>query len=367
MKNPAIIGLLILGITGAGLAADGQEAPISLEAAREHGRAESRFLKESTAESTSTPSDAVPASNVAAFRESVEPVLKKSCLACHGPEKSEGRLRIDQLNPDLLTGPDVERWREVFGAISKSEMPPEDAAEYALADADRGRIVDWLTEELRAASLVRRNIKEHSSFRRLTNYEYNYALQDLLGLPYNLANNLPPESTSEDGFKNSSELLQMSVMQFQIYRETALKALKRATVSGERPPAVTYIISMPEEFEKAAPKKEEAATDAGEKKKRKPRNQHELFHVETGEIIDFFGGEAYSLRRMELWDGPLLLGTHRVQLHADGHAFIVTSLSHGQAAYQEHLKVLLTHTRLKGIQWINFNHFQVEITTIEPG
>ena len=36
MKNPAILGLLILGITGAGLAADGQEAPISLEAAREH-------------------------------------------------------------------------------------------------------------------------------------------------------------------------------------------------------------------------------------------------------------------------------------------------------------------------------------------
>ncbi len=291
MKNPAIIGLLILGIMGAGLAADGQEAPISLEAAREHGRAESRFLKESTAEATSTPSDAVPASNVAAFRESVEPVLKKSCLACHGPEKSEGRLRIDQLNPDLLTGPDVERWREVFGAISKSEMPPEDAAEYALADADRGRIVDWLTEELRAASLVRRNIKEHSSFRRLTNYEYNYALQDLLGLPYNLANNLPPESTSEDGFKNSSELLQMSVMQFQIYRETALRALKRATVSGARPPAITYIISMPEEFEKAAPKKEEAATDAGQKKKRKPRNQHELFHVETGESKPFAGGK----------------------------------------------------------------------------
>ena len=94
---------------------------------------------------------------------------------------------------------------------------------------------------------------------------------------------------------------------------------------------------------------------------------HLLTQVYNEAIIDFFGGEAYSLRRMELWDGPLLLGTHRVQLHADGHAFIVTSLSHGQAAYQEHLNVLLTHARLKGIQWINFNHSQVEITTIEPG
>ena len=130
-------------------------------------------------------------------------------------------------------------------------MPPEDEPDYALADADRGNIVDWLSEELNKASLVRRNSKEHSSFRRLTKYEYNYALQDLLGLPYALANKLPPETASEDGFKNSSELLQMSAMQFETYREIGLKALKRATVSGERPQAVTYIISMQEEMEKA--------------------------------------------------------------------------------------------------------------------
>lgn len=40
---------------------------------------------------------------------------------------------------------------------------------------------------------------------------------------------------------------------------------------------------------------------------------------------------------------------------------------HDQAAYQEHLNVLLGHTRLKSIQWINLNHSQVEITTIAPG
>ncbi|MFN6107255.1 MAG: DUF1587 domain-containing protein, partial [Planctomycetaceae bacterium] len=66
-----------------------------------------------------------------------------------------------------------------------------------------------------------------------------------------LANKLPPETASEDGFKNSSELLQMSVMQFETYRELALKSLKRATVTGERPPAVTYSISMQEEMDRA--------------------------------------------------------------------------------------------------------------------
>lgn len=84
-------------------------------------------------------------------------------------------------------------------------------------------------------------------------------------------------------------------------------------------------------------------------------------------LVDFFGGEAHCTRRMELWSGPLLLGTHRVQLHADGHAFIVTALSQDQAAYHEHLNVLLAHAKLKSIQWINLNHSRVEITTVEPG
>jgi len=118
----------------------------------------------------------------------------------------------------------------------------------------------------------------HSSFRRLTKYEYNYALQDLLGLPYALANKLPPETSSEDGLKNSSELLQMSAMQFETYREIGLKALKRATVSGERPQAVTYIISMQEEMTKAASEKEVKTFEKSHESYRKHRNQQHLFN-----------------------------------------------------------------------------------------
>ena len=290
MKRLQTTILLFLGSVCTIPAAPCEDTPISLDAAKDQGRNTSRFRKETAEVATAT--DEAPKANLTYFQESVGPILNKSCLPCHGPEKSEGRLRIDQLNPDLLTGPHVERWSEVYNALSKSEMPPEDAPDYALADADRGRIVDWLSEELNQASLVRRNSKEHSSFRRLTKYEYNYALQDLLGLPYALANKLPPETASEDGFKNSSELLQMSVMQFETYRELGLKALKRATVSGERPQAVTYVISMPEEMSKAKSTKDDTAADEGKKNKRKPRNEQQLFHRETGESIPFPGGKT---------------------------------------------------------------------------
>ena len=293
MNTLKITILLVIGCAGTLLAGDELATPMTLKTARDSGRLKSRFLKD--ADIAKVAADAIPKANVAYFHESVGPVLKKSCLACHGPEKSEGRLRIDQLNPDLLTGPDVQRWREVFNALSKSEMPPEDEPGYALADTDRGRIVDWLSGELNAASLTRRNSKEHSSFRRLTKYEYNHALQDLLGLPHALANKLPPETASEDGFKNSSELLQMSVMQFETYREIGLKALKRATVSGERPQAVTYVISMQEEMDKAESKKDDKGSDKSKKisrNPRKPRNQQQLFNRETGESIPFPAGKS---------------------------------------------------------------------------
>ncbi len=300
MKLPRNALLLMLGTAWTLLAADGQQAPISLEAAREQGRLKSRFLKATKDVAKST--DVIPKANVAFFAGSVGPILKKSCLACHGPEKSKGRLRIDQLNPDLLSGPDVERWREIFAALSKSEMPPEDEPNYALADADRARIVDWLTEELNAASLVRRNSKGHSSFRRLTNYEYNYALQDLLGLPFPPPNQLPPETASEDGFKNSSELLQMSAMQFDTYREMGLKALRRATVIGERPQAVTYVISMQDEMDKALSGKETKASEKATRKSKNAGTKQLLLHRETGESIQYSAGKA--MPRTEAVAGP---------------------------------------------------------------
>ncbi len=285
MKTLAITVLLVFGIACTIRAVDGQATPISLEAAKELGRVKSRFLKQTVADTK--PIEAIPTAEVEYFQKSVAPLLHKSCLACHGPEKSEGRLRVDQLNPDLLTGADVERWREVYNVISNSIMPPEDAPDYSLADVDRGNIADWLSGELNKASFVRRSSKAHSSFRRLTKYEYNYALQDLLGLPYALANTLPPETASEDGFKNSSELLQMSASQFESYREIGLKALKRATVSGERPQAVTYIISMQDAMDKATSGKEDKTFDKSDESYRKQKNQPHLLNRETGKGIRF--------------------------------------------------------------------------------
>ncbi|MDA1049032.1 MAG: DUF1592 domain-containing protein [Planctomycetota bacterium] len=183
-----------------------------------------------------------PKPELAAFRKDIQPVLERACVRCHGPETQEGNIRIDTLDPDLLHGSDVDWWLEVVAVLSNGEMPPADEAK--LADDDRSKLMEWLSSEIQVASTVRRAEQGHSSFRRMTRYEYNYVLQDLLGLPYDFASDLPPESTSEDGFQNSSEMLHMSAVQLEAYRELSRNALKRATVRGEQPAPIYWGVSM---------------------------------------------------------------------------------------------------------------------------
>jgi GxxExxY protein len=81
-------------------------------------------------------------------------------------------------------------------------------------------------------------------------------------------------------------------------------------------------------------------------------------------LVYLFGGETNCIKRVELRSGGVRLGTHRVQYYAEDLAFVVTSLARDQSAYEQHLNVLLTHTKLKAIKWINLNHACVDITTV---
>ena len=215
----------------------------------------------------------VPQPALSQFRAEIKPLLTAHCVPCHGPEKTKARLRIDTLDPNLLEGNDVDWWLEVLAVLGNGEMPPPD--ESVLSSEDRVKAIDWLSGEISMASTVRRATGGHSSFRRLTRYEYNYALQDLLGLPREFARDLPPEARSEDGFQNSSETLHMSVVQLETYRQIAKKALLRATVHGPRPPVLYWGISMEQagqiDWKKQASNLEEVRTkhkDDPEKLKR---------------------------------------------------------------------------------------------------
>ncbi|MEM8666123.1 MAG: DUF1592 domain-containing protein [Planctomycetota bacterium] len=216
---------------------DGQP---TLEELKEAGAQRSSYRREQNLPATGE----APKPQLETFQQTIRPILANACFDCHGPDIQEGNIQVDTLDPDLAHGEDVAWWLEVFAVLSNGEMPPADDVE--LSDEDRAKIIDWLSTELQTASRIRRDSKGETSFRRMTRYEYNYALQDLLRLPYNFAKDLPPEAVEEGGFENNAETLHMSISQFSTYRELARKALDRATVRGDRPEPIYWGVSMKE-------------------------------------------------------------------------------------------------------------------------
>ena len=213
----------------------------SLDALKRSGWLHSRYRD--LAASAPRPAE-IPQPKLAEYEAQIKPILANFCVDCHGPDTKEGNVQIDTLDPNLHTGKDVDWWNEIFAVIGKGEMPPPDSEQ--LSEADRKRIFDWLSGELQSASIVRRQSGSHSAFRRLTRYEFDHALQDLLGLPWNFAKDLPPEPVSPDGFLNSSDQLHMSVSQFETYQRLARTALKRATVRGDKPQPLRWGLTMGE-------------------------------------------------------------------------------------------------------------------------
>ncbi len=207
-------------------------------AARAEGLRRSAYLTEAGA-----PSEAVtPKGTRDTYRNELEPLLRAACYRCHGPEKQKGSVRIDTLDPDLAGGDDADWWVDVLEVVANGDMPP--AGEEALADADRARIVEWLTAELHAAATARRAAQEHSPFRRLSRYEYSHMLQDLLGLPNEFGDELPPDPISEAGFENSADVLHLSTSQLQAYLESNRAALREAAALGPRPEPLYWSVSM---------------------------------------------------------------------------------------------------------------------------
>src|SRR5690349_14166331 len=64
--------------------------------------------------------------DVAGFARVAQPFIKENCVACHGPEKQKGKLRLDTLANDFSDPATAGKWKEVVNSVNGHEMPPED-------------------------------------------------------------------------------------------------------------------------------------------------------------------------------------------------------------------------------------------------
>lgn len=238
VRNALRVGAPLLSLTLA-VAAPAQTAP-TFDELKAAGAARSSYLGSHPAQHAA----GVPTADLATFRAEIEPILARACYGCHGPKRDKGDLRIDELDPDLFSGADVDWWLDVLAVLNNGEMPPPDAEDVHLDGPERRKVVEWLVGESQRASAVRRGTAVSVATRRLARYEFSYVLQDLLAMSHDFAEDLPPDPVSVDGFENSSDALRLGAVQFRACFDAAHAALELATFTGERPAPLYWSVPM---------------------------------------------------------------------------------------------------------------------------
>lgn len=84
------------------------------------------------------------------YDSKIKVFFESYCTKCHNPEKKKGKLILEDIDPDMLAGPQVTTWQKVFEQLELGDMPPED--EDNLPDeTSRREVLAWIANELRMA------------------------------------------------------------------------------------------------------------------------------------------------------------------------------------------------------------------------
>jgi len=173
------------------------------------------------------------ASEQAAFKAKIQPLVLKYCQRCHNVDKMTSGIRVDQLDGSLEDR-HLFLWKDIQKQIEDEAMPPEDEPQPTAIE--RQLLVDWIRQALVTARS--RNAEKNGSVRRLTVAQYRNTIRDLLELEDNLTDVLPADGVSKDGFLNNKQTMELSPLLIEAYFDVAEKALDRCIVDVDAKPSI---------------------------------------------------------------------------------------------------------------------------------
>ena len=114
--------------------------------------------------------------DLAGFRRDVSPLLENFCVDCHGTADPEAKLDLRKINPNILTGDDLETWRMIDEQIRFGDMPPKDADQPT--SQERQSLLKWLRQELIKTQMPGATTEERLLLPQYGNYIDHNALFD---------------------------------------------------------------------------------------------------------------------------------------------------------------------------------------------
>jgi mono/diheme cytochrome c family protein len=167
------------------------------------------------------------------FKIQVAPFFKENCIKCHGPEKSKGKVTIHDLDGEMAAGHESERWEKILRMIKNGEMPPEQ--EKQPGDAERKAVTKWIEEALRNYAKNAQTEAAVPTARRLTNFEYQNTMRDILGFELKFITSLPEDPVKPYHFNNTAEFMLIGPEQMERYLECGRRAMASAIVDPGDP------------------------------------------------------------------------------------------------------------------------------------
>lgn len=174
--------------------------------------------------------------------------VESYCLECHDDLTTKGDRDFLPFLDDPSGVDSFLALEEILDVLNLGEMPPEKDGVTHPSDEEKRSVITEITRFLtaEAASLA----PNETILRRLTRYEYNNTMRDLLGVHPEVydATTAFPVDESKHGFATVGETQVLSEYQMGLYLESARNYLDQALVFGLQKPVRNRYEIKPTEF-----------------------------------------------------------------------------------------------------------------------
>jgi hypothetical protein len=164
------------------------------------------------------------AATVAKFHQTVEPILKQRCYACHAGDDNHTGIAFDTLTTDAAIAKNPELWLKVLRNTRSHVMPPP--GNDAPTPQQQSVLENWI--EFSAFGVDPNHLDPgKQTLRRLNRREYHNTIADLTGVDFDTDLNFPPDDIGY-GFDNVGDILNVSPMLMEKYMQAAQMIVAQA-------------------------------------------------------------------------------------------------------------------------------------------
>ena len=190
----------------------------------------------------------LPVVAFAELSDDVSVFVERFCIECHDDLTEKGDRSFEGFLSDPGSATQHGTLEEILEQLNLGEMPPQKKKVEQPSDDERRAMVDEITQYLIHSEA--KGKPASTVLRRLTRYEYNYTMRDLLGVDPVAADRTRafPVDMRSHGFANIGEAQALSDYQMQHYVNSARKYLDLALVFGEEKPETQSWLFKPKDL-----------------------------------------------------------------------------------------------------------------------